>query len=433
MRQWKRSIACISAVAVFVAIPALAAAVAEPVFDAPEYGAAGVGVLPVIRGQAEAGMVIDIHVDGKNAGRATVTQGTGGMAQFNFIPLEPLAPGYHSLEAFASEPAGMKSSRQSLWWFIQVADAFPAPVMYSAQMSGAQLMVRGVVRSGSRVRIYVDGIARATSPILVHASGASGFIMSVKGLSAGSHKVSAAALRDNGQESFRSALLAVDVSTPVAVKPDAAPAKTQGNQSQSSVLGESASEAATTTAPSIASPVTPPVSPPPTLSKPGAPPASPRSSASPAASTPPSQEKSATSSAEADNEIRTTAEAPESVPASTAGARRTNARVPLLIVLGIILVALIIWYATRADDSAGGVNKPGSGSAPLGGSPRSSPPPVSAQKPNVTASSAPPSPPPSGVSVSDVAFTAPPPSSQSVSSAPTKISFTPPPSSGPMP
>ena len=209
---------------------AYAATVGEPVFESPAYGSHQLPTLPAIQGFADAGSSIKVHLDGQPAGNAAVTESGSDRVPFSFVPLEPLAPGYHSLEAFASDRESQKSGRQSLWWFFQVADPIPAPIIRAAtERPDGILIISGVVKSGHKVRITVDGVERMTSALWIHASGASGFTVAIPSLARGVHTIVAYAVREDGQISAASDPLTVTiagvastprVSMPVAPKPE---------------------------------------------------------------------------------------------------------------------------------------------------------------------------------------------------------------------
>src|SRR3989338_7198670 len=184
---------------------AYAATMGEPVFDSPAYGSHQLPSLPAIQGFTDAGSSIEVHIDGQPAGTAAVAESSSDRVSFSFVPLEPLAPGYHSLEAFASDRESQKSGRQSLWWFFQVADQIPAPIIRTAiEQPDGVLMVSGVVKSGHKVRIMVDGVERMTSTLWIHASGASGFTVAIPSLARGVHTIVAYAVREDGQISAAS-------------------------------------------------------------------------------------------------------------------------------------------------------------------------------------------------------------------------------------
>ncbi len=189
-----------------------AAAVGEPVFESPAYGSHQLPTLPAIQGFADAGSNIEVHIDGQPAGNAAVTESGSDRVPFSFVPLEPLSSGYHSLEAFASDKENQKSGRQSLWWFFQVADPIPAPIIRAAtQRSDGTVIISGVVKSGHKVRIMVDGVERMTSTLWIHASGASGFTVAIPSLARGIHTIVAYAVREDGQISAASNQFTVTV------------------------------------------------------------------------------------------------------------------------------------------------------------------------------------------------------------------------------
>gem|GEM_PF-3963708 len=216
--------------ALMPATRAYAATVGEPVFESPEYGSHQLPVAPTIQGFTDAGSSIEVHIDGQAAGDAAVTESGSDRVSFSFVPLEPLSPGYHSLEAFASDRESQKSGRQSLWWFFQVADPLPAPIIRAAtERPDGILMVSGVVKSGHKVRIMVDGVERMSSKLWIHASGASGFTVAIPSLVRGIHTIIAYAVREDGQISAASDPLTVTIvgvaitpraPTPVAPKPE---------------------------------------------------------------------------------------------------------------------------------------------------------------------------------------------------------------------
>lgn len=217
--------------ALMPATRAYAATVGEPVFESPEYGSHQLPPAPTIHGFTDAGSRIEVHIDGQVAGTAAVTEASSDRVPFSFMPLEPLSPGYHSLEAFASDTASQKDGRQSLWWFFQVADPLPAPIIRAAtEYQDGILMVSGVVKSGHKVRIMVDGIERMSSKLWIHASGASGFTVAIPSLAHGVHTIIAYAVREDGEISAASDPVSITmtgiaaaprVSVPRAPKPEA--------------------------------------------------------------------------------------------------------------------------------------------------------------------------------------------------------------------
>ncbi|MEW6610739.1 MAG: hypothetical protein AB1352_03920 [Patescibacteria group bacterium] len=182
-----------------------AATVGEPVFEYPHYGTHQLPSAPTIQGFTDTRTRIEVHIDGEKAGDASVTESGSDRVSFSFVPLEPLSPGYHSLEAFASAVVGVEERRQSLWWFFHVADPLPAPIIRAAvERQNGIVVVSGVVKSGLRVRIMVDGVEQVTSGLWIHASGASGFTIEIPSLARGTHTITAYAVREDGKVSAAS-------------------------------------------------------------------------------------------------------------------------------------------------------------------------------------------------------------------------------------
>ena len=366
-------------VSMAVSSPAFGVGVLQPVIDTPQYGVHGLGASPLVQGRAEAGTDVEVHIDGKAAGKAALMYAAteGVLATFNYTPLEPLTPGYHSLEVFSRDTTGIKEARQSFWWFVEVKNDIPSPVIYAAYQSRTGgLVVEGVVKSGYRVRIYVDGIARMTSEVMVHQSGSRGFRVVIAGVTIGEHAVSASAVRADGIESEQSVGMRVAESSTanaptasqgtapgIAAQASPAPgAATAGTQNTGSTGNTPSLPQTYGTSTEAAVPAVTPEAPkaPSAPIKPATPGLMPIISAQDAFKDPSLGE--ATSTREAREE---TSQAPASESGTAQGGNK--ARVPLLAAMGVILVGLIIWYATK-DDVPPAEGKGGSGMGNSGSS-----------------------------------------------------------------
>jgi len=360
---------------------ALAAFVDEPVFDAPGYGQQNIPALPLFRGLTGTSTVVDVHIDGVATGRAAVSTDAQGKTQFTFVPLEPLRPGYHSIEAFASDPAGGKTARQSLWWLFQVTDPRPAPVLYGVHAEDGHIIVSGVVQSGFKVRVYVDGQVAFTSDVFVHASGARGFKVRFPIRAPGTYSVFATAVSESGVEGNSSDPLTVAVTAPSLPRASApssrpspmpapapvpkrdtisqAPKSQLSPEKQGAVAGEEEQVV-----------ILPRISP----------------------ASPEQRETGILADEATGTPDHAVPEAPETgaqdMQTTAAPALGERARLPLLIVLGILLVALIVWYATKPPDSGIGNDRGIPPPLPSSGGSRSGP------EPSPPAPSPPPSPPP---------------------------------------
>lgn len=329
---------------------AQAATVAEPIFDAPKYGEKQLTPGLMIAGSAETGTTLEIAIDGERAGRVPLASSSGPRAQFTYVPAEPLAPGYHAVEAFATDPAGQKYAKQSLWWWFHVRDPLPAPVILQmVERARRMLAVTGVVKSGYRVRLYVDGKEAATSATIVHASGTGSFSLLLGPLPAGPHTVRVALVRPEGGEGQPSEAREAAITGTVAEAPAAVPAKGAAPKAPSAPVAQ-----VTQPAPAAPSaPVTqgvPKETPVPPAEKPPVKPSVPSVIILP----PPT------------STVQDAAVPPEEPQAPRGG---SSGQLIALIVLGILLAALIIWYATRRD----GGNPPGEQETSM--NPSSPPPP----------------------------------------------------------
>lgn len=320
---------------------AQAATVEEPVFDAPDNGEMQLSPELTITGSAETGNTLEIAIDGERRGRVPLASSTGTRTQFTFVPVEPLAPGYHAVEAFATDPIGQKYAKQSLWWWFHVKDPLPAPVILKAiERSGGRLTVAGVVKSGHRVRVYVDEKAVVMSDLLIHASGTRSFSLTLPSLTVGAHRIAVTAIREDGKESKHSEPLEVVITGKVAEKPIVRAPEKQTTAKPSQVVQK----------PSIDGETMPALQP--AVMRPE-----------------PQQEDTQSIKGKEPSVIilpPATATAKQAAPSPKTGApiaQASHGRLLALIVLSLLLVALIVWHSRRRDEKG-----------PRGGMPPGEPP-----------------------------------------------------------
>ncbi|OGL83598.1 hypothetical protein A3B36_02900 [Candidatus Uhrbacteria bacterium RIFCSPLOWO2_01_FULL_55_36] len=340
---------------------AQAATVAEPVFDAPRYGDMQLDALPAFVGRAGADSELAIAIDGERMGKAQYSTTSTTEAPFAFTPAEPLQPGYHYVEAFASDPTGEKEARQSLWWLFHVRDALPAPILRrTIERAGGSLVVIGVVQSGNRVLVYLDGNAAVLSAAYIHASGTASFAITLPSVSVGAHTIALSLVRPDGTEGTRSEPYPVTVTgaatpSPKPEKPYQPVALAPVTRPSQEVESPQASQAQEIEREEVMPQPVPAMEPEAVSPKP---------------------DVVIQESGDAQSVVIVPAQGPletatRAAPQTEAAAPTSKSRGQLvaLVVLGLLLVALIIWYATRkdGDDREGGMPSPTAPRAPSSG------------------------------------------------------------------
>lgn len=156
----------------------------------------------MIEGTTLSGTWVNIFIDGVYNGKTSVLYDKSGTAKIQYRPFVDLSLGWHNAYAIAEDVADGKSLVSNTITF-NIEKPMPTPIIRSAYVDASgKLVVSGITKSGSKVRVYVDGRSIGSIQAGSHPSGTAGFtFVSLKTISAGSHKVFIAALDYRGKES----------------------------------------------------------------------------------------------------------------------------------------------------------------------------------------------------------------------------------------
>lgn len=133
---------------------------------------------PFIVGLARNDSGVRIYLDGELDGWFYVAADPSGTANFAYKPRTNLNLGIHRVQAIAFDKKNGKESKPSGTVIFDVKAPYPAPVLFKPVTAGAAAerpYIIGVVKSGSQVDVYVNGVRRAVLEALEHPSGTAGF------------------------------------------------------------------------------------------------------------------------------------------------------------------------------------------------------------------------------------------------------------------
>lgn len=152
---------------------------------------------PWVTGWTPNGVEVEVFMDGKSQGFAKVVPNKSGTASFGWSPLADLPVGFHEFRIrgkFAneySEAGGIIG-----YW---VKHPVPAPTLVDSEIHEDFVLIRGLVRNDSSVKIYIDEIMVADFLVPNHPSGTTNFWFKARGVLNGVHEVYAVAYDNSGR------------------------------------------------------------------------------------------------------------------------------------------------------------------------------------------------------------------------------------------
>lgn len=131
--------------------------------------------LPLLAGETRNDTLVNIYIDGQLAGAAKVVNGPLLTGYFTFRVTEHLLSGDHVVKAMAVDQYHPENSNQSTEFNLRIIP-FPSPTLFAVQEnSQGQLVISGVAKNDSTIRIYADGKLATTFIATNHPSGTTSF------------------------------------------------------------------------------------------------------------------------------------------------------------------------------------------------------------------------------------------------------------------
>lgn len=170
---------------------------------------------PVVTGLTLNSTQVNVLIDNKFEGSATVRNHESGTANFFYYP-KTLKPGNHTLTAIAAKDANVSPEVTVNFEIVGFVPPTLLDSVFNLETTEARPFIVGVARNNSRVQIYLDDKFAGEVIVKNHVSGVGSFRYKPQSdLAVGMHQAYAFATnRLTGQESLKSKLLTFEVKAP---------------------------------------------------------------------------------------------------------------------------------------------------------------------------------------------------------------------------
>lgn len=186
-----------------------------PTLLTPESGSTTNQTKPIIAGLSPNDSTIKIFIDELLNGQFQVVNHRSGTANFAYEPFLNLKPGWHQVNATATNNKGKESPRSETIKFF-VEHPMPAPTMLQPVVNGQTTESRpwfvGLTVDNALVKIYIDGRWSGQLTVKDHVSGVVSFAYSTLfDITAGRHTAYAIAVDPSGKESQASNIVEFNI------------------------------------------------------------------------------------------------------------------------------------------------------------------------------------------------------------------------------
>lgn len=148
---------------------------------------------------------VEVFMDEVSQGFAKVVKDSSGTASFGWSPQRDLPLGWHEFRVRGKYNNEFSDLGGIIGY--KVSPPTPAPILFAPEDFADYILIKGLIKNDSMVKIYIDGNLAADFTVPNHPSGTTNFWFKAKNLLNGVHEVYAVAYDASGKPSKKSEII----------------------------------------------------------------------------------------------------------------------------------------------------------------------------------------------------------------------------------